>query len=100
MKVAVSALDQIFRPGFAYAKCAVLLLDLSQRGEVTADLFAPAPKPGADRVMLVMDEVNQKSGRGTLRLGRVPALPEWGMRRDMLSQRVTTDWGELIRVCG
>ncbi len=82
------------------AKCAVLLLDLSQRGEVTADLFAPAPKPGADRVMQVMDEVNQKSGRGTLRLGRVPMLPGWGMRRDLLSHRATTDWSELIGVKG
>lgn len=100
MKAALCALDQIFRPGYAYSKCAVLLLDLSQRGEITADLFAPAPKPGADRLMQVMDEVNQKSGRGTLRLGRVPATASWGMRRDMLSPRATTDWGELISVRG
>lgn len=100
LKAAVSALDQIFRPGYAYSKCAVLLLDLSQRGEITVDLFAPVPKPGADRLMQIMDEVNQKSGRGTLRLGRVPATPGWGMRRDMLSQRATTEWGELIGVKG
>ncbi|WAJ37290.1 Y-family DNA polymerase [Pseudomonas sp. GOM7] len=100
LKAALEALDQIYRPGYAYAKCAVLLMNLSQRGEVTVDLFAPAPKPGADRLMQVMDEINQKSGRGTLRLGRVPALPGWGMRRDMLSQRATTDWEELICVRG
>lgn len=91
MKTALEALDQIYRPGYAYAKCAVHLMNLSQRGELTVDLFAPAPKPGTDRLMQVMDEINQKSSRGTLRPGRVPALPGWGMRRDMLSRRATTD---------
>lgn len=100
LKAAVSALDQIFRPGYAYSKCAVLLLDLSQRGEVTADLFAPVPKPGTDRLMQIMDEVNQKSGRGTLRFGRVPLAPSWRMQRGMLSSKSTTDWCELIRVRG
>jgi len=100
LRAALAVLDQIYRPGHAYAKCAVLMLDLSQRGEVSGDLFSPGPRPGSGRLMQVMDEINQRSGRGTLRLGRVPMAPSWGMRRDMLSQRATTDWAELIGVRG
>ncbi|WP_409518913.1 DUF4113 domain-containing protein [Pseudomonas sp. DNDY-54] len=33
-------------------------------------------------------------GRGTVRLGRIPAAPKWAMRREMPSQRYTTRWDE------
>ncbi|WP_312478587.1 Y-family DNA polymerase [Stutzerimonas nitrititolerans] len=97
---ALPALESIYRPGFAYAKCAVLLLDLSQRGEVTSDLFAPAPRTGSERLMSVMDAINRREGRGAVRLGSVPIAPDWGMRRDMKSQCYTTRWDELLVLRG
>ena len=75
-------------------------MDLSQRGEVTPDLFAPKPRPGSEQLMKAVDQINQKEGRGTVRIGRVPAKPVWAMRRDMLSQRYTTRWDEVIGVKG
>ncbi|QGZ31478.1 Y-family DNA polymerase [Stutzerimonas stutzeri] len=98
LAVALRGLRHIYRPGYAYSKCAVLLIDLSQRGETTPDLFAPPPRRGAERLMSVVDEINKREGRGTVRLGRVPAQPEWGMRRDMKSLCYTTNWDELIIV--
>ena len=95
---AVRGLDAIYRPGYAYSKAEVLLMDLRQRGEFTGDLFAAAPRPGADRLMAVVDRINAREGRGTVRLGRTPAAPEWAMRREMLSQRYTTRWDELMVV--
>lgn len=38
-KVAVDALDRVFRPGFAYSKAEVMLLSLFQSGEYTDDFF-------------------------------------------------------------
>ncbi len=96
--IALRGLRQIYRPGFLYSKCSVLLLDLSQRGELTSDLFAPAPRRGSERLMSVVDQINKREGRGTVRLGRVPANPDWGMRREMLSRSYTTNWDELITV--
>lgn len=97
---ALRALDVIYRPGFAYSKCSILLTDLSRRGEVTADLFAPAPRPGSERLMATVDAINKREGRGTVRLGRVPIAPDWGMRREMKSQCYTTRWDEVIGVTG
>ena len=73
-------------------------MDLRQRGEFTADLFAAQPRPGSDRLMAVVDRINAREGRGTVRLGRIPAAPEWEMKRDLMSQRYATRWGELFKV--
>lgn len=97
---ALRALDAIYRQGFKYSKCSILLMDLSQRGDVTADLFAPAARAGSDRVMAALDAVNRREGAGTLRLGRVPVDPWWGMKREMKSRCYTTRWDEVIGVRG
>lgn len=100
LALAQRGLGQIYRPGYRYSKCSILLLNFSQRGELTPDLFAPMPRRGAERLMAVIDQINQREGRGTVRIGRVPAAPAWEMHRDMLSQRYTTRWDEVIGVRG
>ena len=89
-KAATEAVSRLFRPGFKYSKAEVLLLDLRQPGEFTDDLFAASQPVSAEKVMGVLDEINTRWGRGTLRTGSVPADPEWGMRREMMSRSYTT----------
>ncbi len=100
LAVAQRGLGQIYRPGYPFSKCSILLMNLSQRGELTPDLFAPKPRCGAERLMAVIDQINCREGRDTVRIGRVPAEPVWAMRREMLSQRYTTRWDEIIGVRG
>ncbi|WP_164669943.1 DUF4113 domain-containing protein, partial [Pseudomonas viridiflava] len=57
--------------------------------------FQPA---AAEKVMGVLDEVNSRWGRGTLRAGSVPADPQWAMRRDLMSQSYTTKLDQLWTV--
>jgi len=96
-KAAVDALDRVFRLGFKYSKAEVLLLNLCQRGEYTDDLFAAQPAE-ATRVMAVLDQINERWGRGTLRAASVPVNPDWGMRREMMSQSFTTRLDQLWKV--
>lgn len=93
--LAQRGLGQIYRPGYRYFKCSILLMDLSQRGELTPNLFAPAPRRGAEHLMAVVDQINQRKGRGTARIGRVTAVSTLAMRREMMSQRYTTRWEEI-----
>ncbi len=37
-------------------------MDLSQRSEVTPDLFAPKPRRGSEQLMKVFDQINQREG--------------------------------------
>ncbi len=97
-KMAVDALDQLFRPGFKYSKAEVLLLNLCQPGEYTDDLFAASQPANTSKVMTVLDQINNRWGRGTLRAASVPLNPEWGMRREMMSRSFTTRLDQLWRV--
>jgi DNA polymerase V len=95
---ALSALEHVYRPGYSFAKAEVLLFDLCQRGEFTDDLFAATQPAASEKVMAVLDSINAKWGRGTLRPGVVPVEPEWEMKREMLSQSFTTKVNQLWRV--
>jgi DNA polymerase V len=96
--MAVDALDHLFRPGFKYSKAEVMLLNLCQPGEYTEDLFAPSQPCASTKLMGVLDEINQRWGRGTLRTASVPTNPDWGMRREMMSRSYTTRLDQLWRV--
>ncbi|MBP2261504.1 DNA polymerase V [Pseudomonas sp. BP8] len=79
-RLATDAVARVFRQGFRYSKAEVLLLDLRQPGEFSEDLFALKQSVACDRLMQVMDNINERWGRGTMRASSVPVAPEWGMR--------------------
>lgn len=97
-RAAVAGLEHLFRDGFAFSKAEVLLMDLRQRGEFTDDMFATTQPATAEKVMQVMDSINAKWGKGTLRPGGVPASPDWGMRRELVSPSYTTRLDQLWKV--
>lgn len=92
------AVEQVFRLGYRYSKAEVLLMDLRQPGEFTDDLFAVKQSVARDQLMSVLDEINGKYGRGTMRSASVPRTPDWGMRREMMSRSYTTRIDQLWRV--
>ncbi|AUG06999.1 translesion error-prone DNA polymerase V subunit UmuC [Pseudomonas sp. S09G 359] len=97
-RFAVDAVEQVFRMGFNYSKAEVLLLGLCQPGEYTDDLFALSQPAEATRVMSVLDEINGRWGKGTLRSASVPVDPVWAMRREMMSQSYTTRLDQLWKI--
>ncbi len=97
-RLAVDAVDQVYRAGFNYSKAEVMLLGLCQPGEYTDDLFAVSQPAEATRVMSVLDQINGRWGKGTLRSASVPEDPAWGMRREMMSQSYTTRLDQLWQV--
>lgn len=94
----MDAVGRVFRPGFKYSKAEVLLLNLCQQGEYTDDLFSISQPVATEKVMSVLDSINERWGRGTLCLASVPTNPDWGMRREMMSQSFTTRVDQLWTV--
>lgn len=97
-KSALQAAAEIYRPGFAYSKAEVLLMDLRKRGEYTQDLFSPSQPERSDALMATMDKINRRWGHDCLRTAAVPLTPDWGMRRALLSPSYMTSWDQLWTV--
>jgi DNA polymerase V len=97
-KAATEAVEKVFRPGYRYSKAEVMLLNLCKPGEFTEDLFSRSQPGEATKVMSVLDAINGRWGRGTLRVASVPSTPEWAMQRNLMSQSYTTRLDQLWRV--
>lgn len=92
LAAAMHGLRALYRDGVAYAKAGVVLSQFAERGSITGDLFAPQPRPRSEALMGVMDAINAKQGRGTVRLARDASARPWTMRQEMLSPAYTTSW--------
>ena len=92
-KVALWALKKIYRPGFAYKKAGVALLNFSDASGVQLGLFST--RHDNTRLMHVMDQINGIWGRGTLHSAAEGIQKEWKMRRELKSPGYTTRWDQL-----
>ena len=103
---AEQALQKIFKPGFHYQKCGVIVsgltpednrqLTLFEADEIVQETPSPTAKPGAQTsLMKIMDEVNYRFGRDTLKVASCGTTADWHMRQAHRSPRYTTRWDEL-----
>jgi len=99
VKWAGRGLRRIYRRGFAYAKAGVMLSEIRPAALAQADLFGSMEdSERSDTLMGIMDRINQRWGRGTLRTASEHAEGIWKMNRGNLSPRYTTSWSELPTV--
>ena len=94
---AMGALESIYKPGVAFAKAGVILSQFSDATGWTPDLFGAAPRPQSEAVMKVMDAINARQGRGTIKLARDTSTGDWIMQRRFLTPAYTTRWDGLPR---
>ena len=102
VRYALTALDRCYQPGHGYMKGGILLFDLQEQGARQLTLMEAVASPEAERqskLMLALDAVNDRFGRGTLRyLSEGPVNAFWHMQRDKMSGAYTTRWEELAKV--
>jgi DNA polymerase V len=94
---ALTGLKRIFRPGFAYAKSGIMLMNLipEERREMT--LFDDPVQLGrSDALMGVMDRINRNFGKGAIRLFGEGAEQRWKMRTENKSPNYTTRISDLV----
>jgi DNA polymerase V len=107
---AVRALEEMYRPGFNYAKAGVMLVDLRPQGQEQGelDLFgagdeptgAPrAPSAEPSRLMGAIDVLNRRFGRGAVTLASAAHQTRNGQhsgRQERRSPRYTTRLEEIV----
>lgn len=94
---ALKAVARIFREGYRYKKAAVTVTGIVPADTVQANLF-DSSKRGRDQDFLaIIDDLNARWGRETVKSAAVGRASQWHMRREMKSPAYTTRWDELPR---
>ena len=97
---AFHGLETIFKVGYEYKKCGIILNDLSAKRDSQLDFFGTYDSVKDDALMLAMDQVNRREGRGVVKPGVCGTTQFWQMLSQMRSQAYTTRWTELLKIGG
>jgi DNA polymerase V len=93
VRAALFGLKRIYRPGFAYKKAGVMLMGISSAAVSQGSLLAQhGNDEKSQRLMQVMDKLNQLYGRNTLSVFSTGSRKPWSMRREKMSPNYTTSW--------
>ena len=92
VKLALWGLKRIYKAGFKYAKAGVMIGELVSASEVQPDFFAKNFEISSNKLMGVLDAVNNKMGRGTMKLASEGFKQPWRMKQGNKSPNYTTQW--------
>jgi len=77
---AIQALETIYEAGYNYSKAGVLLSNLQPKDQYADNLFSTIRKP-LDQVMEVMDQTNNRFGKGSITLAVARGKHQYKIRR-------------------
>jgi DNA polymerase V len=95
---AVLGMRQIFRPGLNMAKAGVHLLDIEHGSVQQHELALDEPENDRSQLMLTIDQVNRKYGKGTVSVasaGNAGVHRQWLMRQSLKTPDYTTCWASM-----
>jgi DNA polymerase V len=92
------ALRKMYKSGYRYMKCGVILTDLVEAGAATLDLFDTRDTGQQDKLMKAMDSLNSRWGQRTAFYAATGVTREWVGASTLRSRNFTTDWNSLMQV--
>lgn len=101
LKVIAHARDLIkliYRKGFEYKKCGIMLYDLHGPNDQQLDLFSQGDSIQRKELMRVIDQINYREGRDTVRSLACGIDQGWSLRSEYKSPHYTTRWSDLLKV--
>ena len=86
--------DRMFKPEYLYKKAGIMLSEISPVTHRQGDLLEPETTSNS-QLMQALDKLNQRYGRGTVKVSTQGAFKEWQMRQERKSPNYTTAWDEV-----
>ena len=98
-QIAQKALKSIFKDGYEFKKCGVVLSGIeSSSTQAQLDWIDPGDSDKRIELMRCVDVLNNRFGRGSIKVGTEALNQAWSMRRDKLSPKYTTQFTDLLRI--
>ena len=96
VQAAHAGLQRMYRPGLAYQKVGIVLVELIPETQRPRTLFDdPQAQARSHTLMRTMDHINARMGSQSVRLLGEGWDQDWGMRRARVSPRYTTHLAEI-----
>lgn len=92
VKIAQRLITHLYRPGYRYWKAGVFLTGLVCQSQRQQHLFDTSDPERQDRLMEVMDQLNRRYARHTVRSAAMGFTSSWKMQQNHLSRAYTTRW--------
>lgn len=90
-------LEKIFKEGFRYHKAGIILFDIHDENKLQENLFDVQDHKKNDRLMKLMDEINESSKSEILFLASQGVKRNWQMKNNLRSNCYTR-WEEMLKV--
>lgn len=95
---ALVALKSIYRTGYRYKKAGVIVSGISTNQHIQTSLFDKIDREKHNKLMVIMDKLNDKYGRNTVRVAAQGTGRKWKLRQERVSPMYTTRWDDIITV--
>lgn len=96
--VARETAQKLYRPGHAFLKAGVGLIEITDKRYYQFDMLHQGQSRQADRLMAVIDGINRREGRGAVFLASQGTNKPWYMRQNYRSPQYTTRWQDIPKV--
>ena len=93
----IEGLDKIFKKGFDYKKCGIVLTDLVHKDQVQESIFYKR-RLNDEKISESIDVINKTFGPDTIRYAVQGRGNSWSIKREKLSPNYTTKWSDFLSV--
>ena len=98
LKYSLKGLNIIFKTGYKYMKCGVMVLDLVPEAQLQSSLFDEVNRPVRNTIMNTVDKINFSMGKDMVRLVRQGYKKSYKMRQEYLSKKYTTSIDDILTI--
>ena len=84
--------ELLWRDGYKYKKAGIVLGDITPVSVVQTDWLEPTSAANGTRLMSAIDGLNNRFGRGTIKVSAGGMCDGWAMRHERKSPNYTTEW--------
>ena len=95
---ASKGIKRIYRQGFRYKKCGIMMMGLTSQQTPQFDMFETKNREMQHSVMAALDTINNRWGSSTMFYAGAGIKKPWAMNRNLKSKHYTTEWDDLLRV--
>jgi DNA polymerase V len=98
IRYALEGLKKIYKDGYQYKKAGAIVTGIIPESEVQLNIFEYINGEKEKGISAVLDKLNTRYGKGTLKIATMGFEKKWKLRQEKLSPNYLTDWNDLLIV--